>query len=245
MKNETASAVPVSLSRRLTAYALAAGAAGVGMAALVAPDKLDAGPAGSTIVYTPAEILVGDRGVGKIDLNHDGIDDIRFEVRRYSNGYYGGYRMYARPADGNQALRIPRVQSAFIGPSIKSFHGHMYALAEIGASCKYYCPPFPWHGVGQWAEVHNAYMGVRFQINGETHYGWVRMNVVSGPTDTINITITGYAYNTVANQGLFAGVPGTPQPSSPHPASLGALSVGAQGLAVWRREATAGEEGDR
>ena len=224
---------------RLKAYALAAGAAGVGIAALASPAGLDATSASSTIVYTPANLLIGDRGVAKIDLNHDGIDDIHFEVARYSNGYYAGYRMYARPAIGNEALRAPRAQSAFIGSQIRSFHGDLFDLAEIGASCKYYCPPFPWNGAGVWADVNSAYMGVRFQISGETHYGWVRMNVRSGPEDEINITITGYAYNTVANQGLFTGVPGTSRPKvAAHPASLGALSLGALGLDLWRTKGT-------
>jgi len=208
----------------------------MGIIALTAPAQLDAA-ANSTIFYTPADIHVGNRGIASIDLNHDGTEDIRFHIKRYSNGYYGGYRMYARPADGNQALRAPRAQSAFIGPSIASFRGWLFDLAEIGASCKYYCPPFPWHGVGAFAEVHNAYMGVRFLINGETHYGWVRMDVVSGPTDSINITITGYAYNTVANEGLFTGVPGTPPPPKDSlRGSLGALSLGARGVDLWRNK---------
>jgi hypothetical protein len=224
-----------TFNERLKAYALAATAAGVGIAALASPAGIDATSAGSTIVYTPADLHIGDNGIAKIDLNHDGIDDIHFEVARYMNGYFGGYRMYARPAIGNEALRAPRAQSAFISSRIPSFRGDLFSLAEIGASCKYYCPPFPWNGTGLWADVNNAYMGVRFQISGETHYGWVRMNVHSGPTDEINITITGYAYNTVANQGLFTGTPGTSRPKvAAHPASLGALSLGSLGLDLWR-----------
>jgi hypothetical protein len=223
---------------RLRAYALAAGAAGVGIAALATPAGLDAAPASSTIVYTPANLLIGNGGFVEIDLNHDGIADINFEVERYMNGYYGGYRMYARPVIGNEALREPRAQSAFISSQIPSFRGDLFALAEIGASCKYYCPPFPWNGNGPWADVNNAYMGVRFQISGETHYGWVRMNVHSGPREEINITITGYAYNTVPNQGLFTAVPGSQPKAAAHPASLGMLSLGALGLDLWRTKGT-------
>jgi hypothetical protein len=233
-----------TFNERLKAYAMAAGAAGVGIAALASPAGMDATEASSTIVYTPAHLLIGDGGLANIDLNHDGIDDIRFEVTRYLNGYFGGYRMYARPVVGNEALRTPRAQSAFISSRIGSFHGDLFALAEIGASCKYYCPPFPWYGTGPWADVNSAYMGVRFLIGGETHYGWVRMNVHSGPTDEINITITGYAYNTVANQGLLTGVPGASRPKvAAHPASLGApslgaLSLGSLGLDLWRTTGT-------
>ncbi|MGA7219697.1 MAG: hypothetical protein WBX38_15360 [Candidatus Sulfotelmatobacter sp.] len=233
-----------TFDERLRAYALSAAAAGVGIAALASPAGIDAASASSTIVYTPANLFIGDEGVAKIDLNHDGIDDIHFEVAHYSNGYYAGFRMYARPAIGNEAVRAPRAPGAFVGSQIRSFRGNLFALAEIGASCKYYCPPYPWNGAGLWADVNGAYMGVRFQVDGETHYGWVRMNVHSGPRDEINITITGYAYNTVANQGLLTGVPGTSGPkAAAHPASLGALSLGALslgsvGLDLWRTGGT-------
>jgi len=59
-------------------------------------------------------------------------------------------------------------------------------------------------------------------------------------------TITGYAYETVPNRPLDAGIlpfandsslsPVTPLPSSPVPATLGVLATGAAGLSIWRGE---------
>src|SRR5580692_10290041 len=65
------------VQRQLNSYALAAGAAGVGMLAL-------AQPAEAKIVYTAAHIpIVQNGGPVELDLNHDGINDFQF-----SNTYY-------------------------------------------------------------------------------------------------------------------------------------------------------------
>ena len=77
MKRLSRAARPISnlsepISQRLNMYALAAGAAGVGMLA-------SAHPAQAKIVYTPANIpIVQNAGPVQLDLNHDGINDFLF-----------------------------------------------------------------------------------------------------------------------------------------------------------------------
>jgi hypothetical protein len=47
-------------------------------------------------------------------------------------------------------------------------------------------------------------LGVKFEINGKTHFGWARMIAkVSGVK--ITATLTGYAYETVPNTTIIAG----------------------------------------
>jgi len=79
-------------------------------------------------------------------------------------------------------------------------------------------------------------MGVRFLINGETHYGWIRMSVTAAPYQVTDY-ITGYAYNTVANQPISAGE-GARKPvrAGLDPGTLGILGLGAAGLALWRKK---------
>jgi hypothetical protein len=85
-------------------------------------------------------------------------------------------------------------------------------------------------------------------INGEVHYGWARLTTTCR-RGVIDATLTGYAYETIPNQGLEAGkkkgeidesVNGTgPAPLSdraPTRATLGMLAKGAQALSIWRRE---------
>ena len=116
---------------------------------------------------------------------------------------------------------------------------------------------------GKWVDKTGYYLGLRFQINGETHYGWARMNVQVNTTKlTVSSRITGYAYETTPNKPIAAGqihddVTQFHSPSlpveiqahtdirhsvSPNPsdrvqhAILGALALGAEGIAIWRRE---------
>src|SRR5580692_12791728 len=65
-----------SLDKNLMSYAMAAGAAGVGLLAL-------AQPADAKIVYTPAHKNIGAQTF--IDLNHDGINDFKLTLIRTSH----------------------------------------------------------------------------------------------------------------------------------------------------------------
>jgi hypothetical protein len=225
------------LSRRLTAYVMAAGSAGVTVAAMSASAETPQGP----IVYTPANVSLSGLGMThfNIDLNHDGIIDFRLEMtntRWVSSGGGGdGARgsFWDLPYGGNGAIARPLPKGALIGTS-GSFDGR--DRLAWGRSVNH-----SGHGGyssgGPWAQsAAEKYLGVRFLIDGETHYGWVRMSVSTEPSN-VGATITGFAYNTIANQPLKAGE-GAQKPNAAalHPASLGALSLGASGIALWRTE---------
>lgn len=105
--------------------------------------------------------------------------------------------------------------------------------------------------VGPWANggkgVKNRYLGFKFKINGQFHYGWARLSVTTPSHSAYTATLTGYAYETTPNKGIVAGQENGPSeigdnanetnPTQPfHPASLGLLGLGAVGLAIWRRE---------
>jgi hypothetical protein len=77
---------------------------------------------------------------------------------------------------------------------------------------------------GSWINV-DRFLGLEFQINGSTHFGWAEFNV-----SFLQATLGGYAYDTVAGQGLLAG-----QTSVPEPGTLGLLALGSLGLGFWRR----------
>ena len=61
---------------------------------------------------------------------------------------------------------------------------------------------------GQWANggkgLKDRYLGFRFQITDQVHYGWARVSVaIKGKVFTS--TLTGYAYETIPNKGIIAG----------------------------------------
>lgn len=101
---------------------------------------------------------------------------------------------------------------------------------------------------GKWAGNHpNRFLGVKFKINGKTHYGWIRITVNSSitfPFTLMSATITEYGYETIANKTLDAGLASTnvadlqspTMMTEPRRASLGMLALGTEGLFLWRRE---------
>ncbi|MBC8048349.1 MAG: hypothetical protein H7Y00_16230, partial [Fimbriimonadaceae bacterium] len=56
---------------------------------------------------------------------------------------------------------------------------------------------------GNWLHADtNKYLGVRFIIDGELHYGWVRMDIANG---NVLYRIKDYAYNANAGEEIYAG----------------------------------------
>ena len=93
---------------------------------------------------------------------------------------------------------------------------------------------------GQWYNVTNRYLGMKFKIHGKTHYGWARLNVFFHGF-TLTGTITGYAYETIANKGIIAGKTKGEDGSAAEPPSLGHLARGASVISAWRLRRTAAD----
>ena len=74
-------------------------------------------------------------------------------------------------------------------------------------------------GVGPWAGM-TGYMGVQFEADGETHFGWVHMTVYD---EYPGMTIHSWAYESTPGEGILAGA--VPEPSSAALALIGALSA--------------------
>jgi len=102
---------------------------------------------------------------------------------------------------------------------------------------------------GNWINVTNRCLGLKFLIKGKAHYGWARLNDTLSQSK-ITVILTGYAYETVTGKPIIAGnthgPDDTEQPApasmirpAEKPATLGMLAVGARGLSTWRREAIA------
>ncbi len=98
------------------------------------------------------------------------------------------------------------------------------------------------YSFGSFLDITNRYLGVRFQINGETHYGWIGFR----STSEGNAQLAGWAYETAPNQPIqagrkgeivsdsdFASDPGTL--GSTEPTSLELLAAGNVAMADWRR----------
>ena len=56
---------------------------------------------------------------------------------------------------------------------------------------------------GNWCSVTDRYLGLRFNIGGNTHYGWARIDVPNNASDSW--TVKDYAYNINAGAPINAG----------------------------------------
>ena len=218
-----------SLHQRLNAYALVASAAGVGMLAL-------APPAGARIIYTPAHVECSDLCV--VDLNHDGRTDLIVSndattsatscafvsgaVASAFESRYGGRNaivgkgtswrfLSALPA----GVRIGAATDSFGNMAVRKPNGCNHTTAFTG----------PWANGGK--GVKNRYLGLKFYFKKQAHYGWLRFNVVVHRQQypAFQVTLTGYAYETIPNKPIIAG-----QQHGKDEATLGRLAHGACGV---------------
>jgi hypothetical protein len=221
-----------SMERRLTAYAVAASAAGVGL--LTA-----AQPAEAKIIYTDVKEKVPLRQMFPIDLNHDGITDIQIwanqkDIKHATMPTTSFASAVVYPGNNNAVVGITSAsalnEGAVIGPNsplanrIRAGMGGFATQSDEG----WYWGP--WANKGE--VLDHRYVGVQFTVDGQLHYGWARFNmrVYEGHYGgQVNLRLTGYAYETVPNKPITAGATGAddaPAAAMRH-GSLGALAAGA------------------
>jgi hypothetical protein len=232
-----------SARAQLNMYALAASAAGVGLLALAAPAQAE-------VVYTPVNQVIGYNGVYGLDLNHDGTVDFLIQQWNYGN-WASNNQLLADPAVGNGVEGIRRAAAVLqsgqpIGPSQNFIAGDQNG--EVMLSVTHTTTGGPSHLHGSWANLSNRYLGLKFQISGQTHYGWARVNVQRKGFHFL-ATLTGYAYETIPNTAIKAGQTSGlanasagqgPSNSNALPdtrpfKSLGELALGAQNAPVRRQ----------
>ena len=224
------SPLSASVHRQLNLYALAAGATGVAMLA-------GSPSAEAEVLFTSAHYVITTHRKITIDLNHDGIGDFVISNHSFCSDICGR-TLRALPigagnkVEGVKGLILTYYASALargaqIGPAA-NFSGKL--MAASGTEYGY---------AGQWQNVADRYLGLKFSINGSIHYGWARFSVTSG-SGTITATLSGYAYETVANRPITAGkAKGPAEISAPVelvPAAPGLLAMGSPGFALCRRD---------
>jgi len=219
-----------AVNHKLTLYALAASSAGVGLLALPQPAQ-------AKVVYTKTHQVIGLHHPYKLDLNQDGTTDFLIQETQAGSMGFKVNDLAVRERMGNAvegyANSSRRYASALkrgapIGGRQRFVSGGRFGqqMAEVQQSdtvfYKYY---------GPWTNVTNGYLGLKFKIDGKTHYGWARLSVVHQGFKLTG-TLTGYAYETIANKAIVAGK--TNGRDAVQPASLGHLAHGASAISAWR-----------
>jgi hypothetical protein len=239
-----------TIDHRAKLYSVAAAAAGVTILALAQPADAEVVVHGTNIPINPSP---DSNFIVSLDLNHDGIADFQFSLSSFA---YHSFRavLDVTPLTGGAVVASPGSRGSYasaltrgakIGPSahfsskgratVERSHGLFFSSKSSQTR----------HTYGKWSGDTTHYLGVKFLINGATHYGWIRMTVNSTQAP-IKAAITAYAYETVANKRILAGIPAKnsantqaePKAESLGHPSLGMLAAGADGLALWRSDET-------
>jgi hypothetical protein len=240
---------------RLSYYTTAAVAAGVGLLSMAQPAASEVVVTHKTIPILPRSIISADV---PLDINGDGITDFSFGFTSFGPYSYKIGNLSFVNKSGNaviakgEALKTPLVDAllrgAQVGPANR-FNAAPSLLIQQSYDLEHNSVCTDQKSYGHWGGNNpDRFVGVRFQIKGQTHYGWVRLNVqhstVLKGCREFTATITAYAYETVANQAITIGSSSDSSQSAQVQAvplvwdqpSLGLLALGADGLALWRRE---------
>jgi hypothetical protein len=231
------------LEKHLAAYAVAASGAVL----------LSAAPAADAqIVYTPSNtpFALNHQNQGPtfttLDLNNDGVPDFTFAMSSTAHfssiGYTTRFKLYMKVVPdqpGNEVVQGSLAPTASAVP----------AGVTIGPKEKFVPDGYMVHQVysrsgninqnsGTWQKVEFAYVGLKFLINGQVHYGWARVKFPY-PSGYKYPSIYGYAYESTPNTPIVTGQTSGTAPThaaAEVPASLGTLATGASGLEVWRQK---------
>lgn len=245
-------------------YAAAASAAGVSILAST--------PADAKVVVTHINTAISPSVA--LDLNHDGIIDFNLtkwkanasiELFSYLLVCHEAYQVAshqclssssqpnaANVVRGTSAGALDLPFGAPIGPG-QQFGGTKGRVLMGGRNAATFSSIHEQTWYGPWvaggAGVKDRYLGLKFKIGSQFHFGWARVTVTTTADHGFSATLTGYAYETIPGKAIRAGaISDAPQaalePAPPsigpqqadREASLGMLSLGSMGLTIWRRE---------
>lgn len=172
--------------------------------------------ANATIIYTD-EAPDFNGGVGSqyfLDLNNDATDDFRIWHNGSSNLYISPLTSQNNVlGSGGATFAYPFALSS--GAIISSGAGTFFNNGYAGGfqSLNYGSCSF-----GNWCGVTDRYIGLQFNVGGNTHYGWVRLDVDFAG----NVwTVKDYAYEDIVGNSIAAGAMGTPGSASPSTGIIG------------------------
>ncbi len=168
-------------------------------------------PAEAQIVYTPVNITIEPRpgwSSYNLDVNNDGVTDFTITIEEVIVGPYLIGSVSETPASENAVLIGPLSEGDEIGPD-QGFTGGTLGPESFVYGCSFGVIGHSgcgWRFSGPWDAPHlkgNRYLGLSFQLNGETYYGWVQLRLPKGGAD--GVKLSGYAYESTPGMPINAG----------------------------------------
>jgi len=159
------------------------------------------------VVYTPVNVSISGIGSVSFDLNHDKVFDftIRTTYTWAACGILGRVAplgsITITPTPGGVVV-TPNTSIATLAPSgvkigtTKTFYASKALIRQF----------FLCGGASYISD--SGYLGLKFKINGQTHYGWAQVSYfgqVRGTTFAPRTTLVDFAYETIASQPITTG----------------------------------------
>lgn len=177
----------------------------------------------AAIIYTDLDpdenVTVAGGETYELDLDADGNPDFLFSTAVNSSSSW--YAVVARGQWSNSSGSYGNSKNDFVGYSQGPSSDWMYVSAvpmsnAIDSSASFLegtgrsdmWLPSLWKGqlYGDWNNRTDNFIGVRFDISGDTHYGWIRASSIADRNSgEVELTIHDYAYNDVADEEIFTG----------------------------------------
>jgi hypothetical protein len=215
-----------AMERRLIAYARVAGAAGVAALALTPHAKAE-------VLFTPAHVRLNPGDVFVLDVDGNSLSD--FRLVNSQSQFFGVVML---PQTGNNAVLGTNVFTTFNASALQSgiLVGRPDKFQPTPAllAASFHSSSGETFRLGQWLNVNNRFIGLKFSVNGEAHFGWARLSVHSANFSSTAV-LTGYAYESIPGKPIRTGqrASDTSSLQSAGPTSLGMLALGASGREQW------------
>ncbi len=222
------STLPDAVQRHLNAYAMAASAAGAAMLTLAQPVE-------ARIIYREVNIEIPPYRQQALAFQTSKNAELMFTNNNYSGDSKATSFLSVHGINGTGNSIVEEFRSGHnLGPAALKAgvtvgsRNHFEARGRMAGHC-IRCFTGPWANGGE--GVKRRYLGARIIISGETHYGWVRMNVRFRikPYDELIGRVTGYAYETIPNKPIITGKTKGSDVITLEPGSLGRLAQGSAG----------------
>lgn len=183
-----------TLRNKLNIYTAAAGAVAI------------AGTADAQVIYTDVnpDTVINNFQTYLLDIDNNGQHEMSMEVIRYPGG--------------DQMIRLGvQPVNAILGSLYQANYPLPFALdngdsvsattpgwqnGTVNSGAQYLAVLYGSQTFGNWVGVNDKYLGIRFRIGQNTHYGWARL-AVAATGDTL--TIKDYAYQAIPGLGITAG----------------------------------------
>ena len=159
-------------------------------------------PAHAEVVYTPVGVTKTGNAAFKFDLNQDGVRDFVLSsaakfVDCGNRGCFTGSTKIKPLSTGNGVVVSHLNYAAVLGSGVPIDGSDTFYVSKVAVVTRFFLS-------GGEHTLVAGYLGLEFQINGETHYGWAQIQVDAG-FGYMDTTLVGFAYETVPGKSINTG----------------------------------------